>query len=119
MEHAIKCEVEFIYSYGQILEPVKAFVEREFLEARSKVVDLLNPHYDEWNDAYTTPVDGENDEKYNSYIRNKQDAILNEFNRTWFGPVKLFSGKDGDIAGRFKYFGRVVEMHMVIKEIFD
>ena len=113
----LHCNVFFHYSDEDLPDHVKDFTKNEFLRAREKAIELLNPHYEEWNAAYDKEVSGEDDEEYNAYIRNKQNAILDEFNRTWMGPVKLFSNEEADIAGRFQIYGKEYTMYMTIKLI--
>lgn len=111
------CNVFFHYSDEDLPDYVKDFTKNEFLRARGEAIELLNPHYEEWNAAYDKEVSGEDDEEYNTYIRNKQNTILDEFNRTWMGPVKLFSNEEAGIAGRFQIYGKEYTMYMTIKLI--
>lgn len=118
MEHYVnyQCNVNFDYSAHGIPNLIKNFVESEFMKARNEAIELLNPHYEEWNEAYTDPVEDEFDKKYNSYICSKQNAILDEFNKTWMGPVKLYSDEETcAIRGKFKIFGKTVTMGMTIE----
>ena len=111
------CEVIYTHSDESIPEWVKKFTQGMFMKARNEAIKLLNPHYEEWNEAYTDEVTGEDDMKYNSYIQGKQNEILEQFNKKWMGPVKLFSDEYADIAGRYKIFGKEYNLHMSIKLI--
>lgn len=104
------CTVHFHYSEGGLPKEITNFVESQFMKARDEAIKLLNPHYEEWNNDYTG-----SDEEYNRYISSKQNAILEEFNRKWMGPVKLWADEYGDIAGKFKVYGKAITMHMTIK----
>ena len=92
------CKVFFNHSDESLPEEIKKFTENEFMKARDQAIQLLNPHYDEWNAAYTKEIKGEDDMEYNAYIQSKQNAILDDFNKMWFSPVKLYSDEYADIA---------------------
>lgn len=110
------CKAVFTYSNESIPDQMKHLAEYFFMEARNKAVDLLNPHYEEWNAEYNKDVNGEDDCEYNAFIQSKHNDILTEFNKSHPEiPIELYSDEDADIAGRFKYYGNVIEMHMGIK----
>lgn len=111
------CNVIFTHSEEGLPDWIKKFTENEFMKARDKAIELLNPHYEEWNAAYTKEVTGEDDMEYNAYIQSKQNAILDEFNKTWMSPVKLYSDEYADIAGKYKIFNKTYTVHMSIKLI--
>ena len=113
----LKCHLIFTYSEEGIPEVIKTFVENSFLAARNEAIELINPHYEEWNAAYTKEVTGEDDMEYNAYIQKKHNEILEGFNKKWMGPVKLYSDEYADIAGRFIIFGKTYTMHMSMKLI--
>lgn len=100
----MECMVKFIFSDESLPEVIKKSVARDFLRARHEAVDLLNPHFEEWNNSYTDEVNGEDDMKYNAFIADKQNEILDEFNKKWISPVKLFADEYADIAGKFKLY---------------
>lgn len=111
------CTINYTYS-EDVSENMKALVENLFMSLRGEAVDLLNPHYEEWNNEYDKDVIGEDDMEYNGFIRDKQIEILNQLNKKyWFLPVKLSSDEYADIIGVFGYKGKDVTMHMSINLI--
>lgn len=50
----------------------------KYQKLRSIAVDAINPHFEEWNDAYEDNVHEEDDAKYDSYICEKQREILRQ-----------------------------------------
>lgn len=111
------CHVIFTHSDESLPECVKKFAEGTFMKARNEAIEFLNPHYEEWNAAYDKEVSGEDDMEYYAYIQHKHNEILDQFNKTWMGPVKLYSDEYADIAGRYKIFGKEYTLHMSIKLI--
>lgn len=112
----IRCTVEYVYSVEGIPDCIKKFLENQFMSARNEAIKLLNPKYEEWNEEYGKEIVTDDDLKeYNHFIQSKQNEILDAFNKTWFGPVKLYADEDADIAGKFKVFGNEYTMHMLIK----
>ena len=79
----------------------------EFLSLRHEFVNKVNSMYDGWNAAYTDPISGEDDEKYNNYIMAKHKPYLQLVNKTAKAngfAVRLdnFLEEPGDICGVFK-----------------
>lgn len=79
----------------------------EFLSLRHEFVNKVNSMYDGWNEAYTDPISGEDDEKYNNYIMEKHKPYLQLVNKTAKAnrfTVRLdnFLEEPGDICGVFK-----------------
>lgn len=105
----------FIYNKEGIPKDIKRFVEKQYNEARNKAVELLNPNFEKWNEEYG-PVNGDID-RYNKFIQEKEQAILDEFNRTWMGPVKLYADEEADIVGKFKVYNDTVTMRVLLKEV--
>ena len=111
------CTVHYTYS-EEVSETMKALIEKIFMILRSEAVDLLNPHYEEWNNEYDKEVTGEDDMEYNGFIQKKQIEILDKVNKKyWFLPLKLSSDEYADIIGVFEDKGKNVIMHMSIKLI--
>lgn len=74
------CKLLFYYD-KEIPSPfVKGIIEEKFRELRNMAVDLINPHYEEWNAAYSKEVTGADDLEYNAYIASKHREILEPFN---------------------------------------
>ena len=113
------CTVHFTYS-----EPVfpgfKKVYEKFFMKLRDEAVDLLNPHYEEWNAEYDKEISGPDDLEYNTFIANKQREylqIVNKKHEKDISPLHLYldSGEDADIMGKIPWAGNEIEMHMSIK----
>ena len=111
------CMVKFNFSDESLHWIVKDFMTREFLRARDKAVDLINPHLEEWNNSYTDAVNGEDDMKYNAFIADKQNKVLDEFNKKRLSPVKLFADEYADIAGKFKIYKKEYTIHMILEPV--
>lgn len=115
------CKAFFNYEHegneiNTLPEWVQKLTERYFMDARNEAVELLNPHYEEWNAEYgVSNIKGEDDKDYLAFIQKKQQDILDSFNKTWIGPVKLYSDEYADIAGRFKVLGETFTMHLSLK----
>lgn len=120
MNNCLNYAVCFNYS-EEIPQEVKDYVEEEFVKVRNIAIDLLNPHYEEWNAEYDDVVNGEDDKKYNAFIRTKQNEILNEVNNHICRKslVKLYSDEHCDLVGVFRIARRrrvkTVKMHMSLK----
>lgn len=120
MNESLNYAVHFDYS-EEIPQEVKDYVEGEFVNVRNIAVDLLNPHYEEWNAEYDDVVTGEDDKKYNAFIRTKQNEILNEVNNHVCRKslVKLYSDEYCDLVGIFRvakgHIVKTVKMHMSLK----
>lgn len=106
------CEVQFHYSNEDIPKLHKRVIEKYFMNGRSAIVEMLNPHYDEWNEAYGEVVDQDD---YNEYIRNKQQEVIDKYNRLFGNAMKFYSNEEADIAARFMYGKKEVTMYMTIK----
>jgi hypothetical protein len=106
------CEVNFHYSNEDIPELHKRVIEKYFMNGRGAIVELLNPHYDEWNEAYGEVVDQDD---YNNYIRNKQQEVIDKYNRLYGNAMKFYSNEECDIAAKFVYGKQEVTMYMTIK----
>lgn len=99
------CNIIFTCS-DDVPELVKKITATEFMVARNKAIDLLNPNYKKWNDEFEKEYgkfDNYNIPKYNNFIRNKMDEILKDFNETNRKRVKLYANSECDIAGWFNY----------------
>lgn len=92
----------FKHSDDTIPDIYKRIAENYFMDARNKAIEFLNPHYDEWNASYNKEINGEDDMEYYAYIQNKQNEILEDFNRKNKCRVKLYSDEYADIAGKYK-----------------
>ena len=69
------CNVFFDYD-KEVNDFIKVLYERDFMTLRDEAVELLNPHYEEWNAEYDR-LYGEMDEAtYNPFIQQKQREIL-------------------------------------------
>lgn len=118
MAKELACKVHFHYDCEyNIPENVKEVAEYFFMQGRSEIVKLLNPHYEEWNAAYDKEVTGEDDPDYNAYIRNKQFEIIKQFNKTYAyrSVIQFYSEEDCDIAALWTYFSKPVKMRMTIE----
>ena len=109
--------VNFIFSDDSLPRFIKDQVAKDFMKMRSKAVDLLNPRFAEWNASYTEPVNGEDDMVYNAYISEKENGILQEFNKQYNGSLELYADEYGDIAGKFKLFNQEYTIHMTLEPI--
>lgn len=120
MNNCLNYAVCFNYS-EKIPQEVKDYVEEEFVKVRNIAIDLLNPHYEEWNAEYDDVVNGADDKKYNAFIRTKQNEILNEVNNHICRKslVKLYSDEYCDLVGVFRVARRrrvkTVKMRMSLK----
>lgn len=65
----------------KISEKDKNDIINQFLALREVFCTLVNPMYESWNNEYTDPVSGPDDEKYNNYIVEKHRPIIEEINR--------------------------------------
>lgn len=118
------CTPIFYYD-KEIPEVVKEMIEPMFLDMRNIAVDMINPHYEEWNEAYTKEVTGADDYEYNSYIASKHREVLKSFNETvnaknhgnWF--MWLDSDNDtADICCKYNDPNSgIVTIHMELKLI--
>lgn len=113
----MECMVKFIFSDESLPEVIKNYVAKDFLRARHKAVDLINPCLEEWNDSYMDAVNGEDDMKYNAFIADKQNEILDELNKKWISPVRLFADEYADIAGKFKIYNNEYTIHMILEPV--
>ena len=111
------CTVHFTYD-GKVPEYQKKDFEKIFMGLRDVAINFLNPNYEKWNSEYTDEVTGEDDMKYNGFIREKQRGILREFNKK-FSPITdvlyLDSDEYADIVGVIPMYKAT--MHMSIKLI--
>lgn len=109
----MKKTVELVFNYGdcKVNRFKKHSCERYFMDARNRAVELLNPHFDEWNDEY---VCGKEEPKtYNRFIQKKIQSILTELNMILDYPVTLCAEEGGEIVGRFMHKGAMITMHLV------
>lgn len=106
------CNVAFHVSGKPVSNRTQEKLFDEFMMLRGEAVDMLNPHYEQWNAAYTDEVNGENDPKYNAYIDKRQQGVLDVINKYHpFHKIQLFS-KDGDIIGKTKD-GTIVSISII------
>lgn len=106
------CNVVFNVSGTPVSDRTKERLFNEFMMLRDEAVDMLNPHYEQWNAAYTEEVNGEDDPKYNAYIDKLQQSVLDEINRHHpLHRIKLFS-KNCDLMGRTKD-GTIVSISII------
>ena len=74
----------------------------DFIKLRSRLVNIVNPLLETWNDEYTGPLNlSENgfDLDYERYMINKHQPYINRVNKSLIGrlsSVKL--GMDGEIC---------------------
>jgi hypothetical protein len=112
------CNVVYKYSGEDFPgKRLKKLLEMMFMDGRNSIVEMLNPHYDEWNAAYGKEVTGDDDMEYLHYIQTKQQAIIDKYNRisAFRNTMQFYSDEYADIAAKFYYHGKIVTMHMGIK----
>lgn len=92
---------------GYIPSRMAEFLEKEFMNYRSILVDLLNPQYEKWNkefDKLYPGVDGYSNE-YASFLSEKSKKIY-EIVNDMSSDLEFFSAMDpyecGDICARTK-----------------
>ena len=88
-------------------ESRKQRIINEFVSLRHIFIERANSLYDRWNAAYTDPISGEDDDAYNSYIREKQQPHIDAINKvakTMGFAVRLdhLPQEGCDICGVFK-----------------
>lgn len=94
------CKVVFHVSGKPVDDKTEKQLFDEYMMLRDEAVGMLNPHYEQWNAAYTNEVNGEDDLEYNAYIDRMHQGILDDFNKHHpFSKIRLFS-KDGDLMGK-------------------
>ena len=89
-------KAKFIYS-NSVDEEIKPLLESAFVLIRNEACELLNPHFEDWNEEYGK-VDDVDD--YNSFIDNKCNNVLEVLNKRPIYFVKLKS-EGGDLIGIF------------------
>lgn len=110
------CKVVYKYSVDIPEKRLKKLLEMMFMSSRNSIVEMLNPHYDEWNAQYGKEVTGDDDEEYLHYIQKKQQEIIDKYNRitAFRNTMQFYSDEYADIAAKFYYNGEIVTMHMGI-----
>lgn len=105
----------FIYENDEsVPEFIKRIMEHKFIDMRNEVIELLNPHYEEWNREWDPSGDKMADDSYYEFIADKQEAIFKEFNRKTGGPIFFHADPECDIIGRFKWGKEYVTMYICI-----
>ena len=111
--------LKFVYNVPMLPALHKMF-QRDFMKMRARAVELLNPHYDEWNDTYehSSWFDEERFEskKYIAYITQEQNVILNKVNAEFpKASINLVSDPEecGDIMAECRLFPGI-KMHMLL-----
>lgn len=115
-ENKMYFEAVFTFS-EEVPESVKEKAIMWYNWMRTMVVDETNPKFEEWNNAYTDEVTGEDDMKYNAYIASLENEICDRHNKIFskISPVRIFADQYADLAGQFKYGGRLITMHLSLK----
>ena len=124
-----------VFNYDEKVGKIKKHeAERYFMDARSKVVNFINPRLEEWNKEFNDKeysdmvfADDETREyyeernlpKYNKFIQEKMEDIIGTFNDILDYPVKLHADKECDIIGQFMYKKKLVTMKMDLVETTD
>lgn len=124
-----------VFNYDEKVSKIKKHeAERYFMDARSKVVNFINPRLEEWNKEFNDKeysdmvfADDETREyyeehnlpKYNKFIQEKMEDIIGTFNDILDYPVKLHADKECNIIGRFMYKKKLVTMTMDLVETTD
>lgn len=91
--------VRFNYD-GFVLPNLKRLYEKAYMLMYNAAVNVINPELEKWNDEYGEINDIDD---YNSYISNKQQIVLDSINNKYVdSPVKLYSGDQCQIIGKFK-----------------
>ena len=123
MEMVVRAK--FVYNVP-VCRALKDIFERDFMKMRSRAVELLNPHFDEWNDTYEHSgwwdKEGFDSKKYTAYISQEQNIILNKVNAEFpKSSVKLVSDPEegGDIMAVVRLFpGIKMHLYMIpVKEV--
>lgn len=92
--------VKYVFS-KDVPEIISKIMEKEFMDLRETAVNLLNPRYEEWNNAYT----GEDGDEYMRYISAKQREVLAEVNKSRKTIMtELDCDEECDIIARNTYF---------------
>lgn len=123
-----KFNFKAVFTYSEdIPEIEKRIFEQAFVATRNNAIELLNPNYEKWNDEYNkvekVKENGQYKDAdnpiYNSFIRRKQQEILDKFNATNKSFVKLYSDENCDIYGRFYSIltKKMVNMHVWLKAV--
>ena len=114
----VTCMCEFVFS-ETIPKWLEKIAIKQFFEARNHAIKILNECFDGWNALYTEEVHGMDDEKYNKYIADKENIILNEVNELLGSKslIKLKAGESADIEGEFEYRGKTVTMKLRIESV--
>jgi len=108
----------YIYENDEdVPEFVKRIMEHKYVNMRNEVIELLNPHYDEWNKEWDPSGEKEVDESYYKFIASKQEEIFKAFNHKTGGPVFFHADPDCDMYGRFKWNKKYVTMHLELQPV--
>ena len=115
----MKVKINFHY-HGDWSELMKACVERSFLELYNPWTELVNPHYEEWNEEWHTlypeadiDPDGGNDWffKYNAFIAEKARPLEEKsnlellINGPWYN--KIFEVRTDPEYGSARFIDRL------------
>lgn len=105
---------------GWVLPAAKELYIKAYNMMRAEAVDLINPMLEVWNAEYTDEVNGEDDFKYNSYIADKEQEILDGINaKLCDSPVRLYADREtADIRGRFSFLGKEITMYVTLEPIY-
>lgn len=103
------------------------FLGETFFQLRNKVINSLNPHYEEWNDEYERlypgvpawdPEKEDVSKEYARFICAKQDDILKQFdNENPFVKIRSNIEEGGDLMGVGKGGLKEVTITMYFKPI--
>lgn len=88
----------------EVPEKIRNILISEFVALRNIAVDLVNPHFEQWNKEYEEEVYGDDDSAYNAYIVSKQRPILEAVNKSCVSMfVRLDCDEYADIIGVAKF----------------
>lgn len=120
--------LEALNNLPSMKKATEDFLGETFFQLRNKVINSLNPHYEEWNDEYARlypdiPVWNQekerNSEEYIKFICEKQDAILKQFdNDNPFVKIRSSFEEDGDLIGIGKGGLKEVTITMYFKPVY-
>ena len=102
---ATEYKVCFKYDGEEPRGSLRSYVEQVFCMVYNEYCKLTNPMYETWNNEYSGPNDGfdengyiNSDGEYNKYIREKQSEIVDYINKA------MHKLGDSDLTRCFKEF---------------
>jgi hypothetical protein len=101
---------------GWVLPAAEELYIKAYNLMRAEAVDLINPMFKVWNAEYTDEVTGEDDLKYNGFIADKEQTVLDMVNaKLSDSPVKLYADREtADIRGKFTFLGKEITMYVTL-----